>query len=249
MLESLGKTLRGKLERNINKKKKTVKTLKAETGKMYNSPQFRWSFTTPMRKIATKTVTFLTPFWQRSTNHFLLILALNVLFTHFMKQIWETKPQLPLHPASALNFYDKEYDWDRGAHFKQALLSSREIWAAASQWANERGGEDTICGGPTLSGGLLSVQTTCWKPRGGAQPDSLGSAQLPGAAAPALSQGLSCSRNTARNCNPSQSQHPEMLPLAAPFTIRTPPAQAQHRRPLCYRMQVCALQCIINLML
>lgn len=82
---------------------------------------------------------------------------------------------------------------------------------------NERGGEGTICGGPTLSGGLPGAQTTCWKPRGGAQPDSLGSARLPGAAAPALSQGLSCSRNTTRNCNPSQSQHPEMLPLAAPI--------------------------------
>ncbi len=116
---------------------------------------------------------------------------------------------------------------------------------------NERGGEGTICGGPTLSGGLSPVQTTCWKPRGGAQPDSLGSARLPGAAAPALSQGLSCSRNTTRNCNPSQSQHPEMLPLAAPFTIRTPPAQAQaqHRRPHCSCMQDCALRCIINLML
>ena len=148
-----------------------------------------------------------------------------------------------------LHWTFKILDWHRGAYFKPALLSNREIWAAASQWANKRGGEGTICRGPTLSGGLLSVQTTCWKPRGGAQPDSLGSAQLPGAAAPALSQGLSCSRNTTRNCNPSQSQHPEMLPLAAPFTIRAPPARAQHRRPQCYRMQVCALQCIINLML
>lgn len=85
--------------------------------------------------------------------------------------------------------------------------------------------------------------------RGGAQPDSLGSAQLPGAGAPALSQGLSCSGNTARNCNPFQSQHPETLPLAAPFTIRTPPAQAQHRRSHCYRIQDCARQCFINLML
>lgn len=194
-------------------------------------------------------MTFLTPFWQRSTNHFLLILAPDVLFTHFIKQIWETKLQLPLHPVCALNFYAKVKDCDRGDYFKPALLSSREIWDPASQWDNKKGGEDTICGGPTLSGGLPSVQTTCWKPRGGAQPDSLGSAQLPGAAAPALSQGLSCSRNTTRNCNPSQSQHPELLPLAAPFTIRTPPAQAQHRRPRCYWMQDCALQCIINLML
>lgn len=85
--------------------------------------------------------------------------------------------------------------------------------------------------------------------RGGAQPDSLGSAWLLGAAAPALSQDLSCSGNTTRNCNPSQSRHPEMLPLAAPFTICTPPAQAQHRRPLCYRMQDCAPWCIINLIL
>lgn len=111
------------------------------------------------------------------------------------------------------------------------VIQQRDL--SCSLWDNKRGGEGTICGGPTLSGGLPSVQATCWKPRGGAQPDSLGSAQLPGAAAPAVSQGLSCCRNTTRNCNRSQSQHPEMLPLAAPFTIRTPPAQAQHRSPHC----------------
>lgn len=187
--------------------------------------------------------TFLTEKHKPLPPHF----SPNVLFTHFMKQIWEAKPQLPFHPVPELNFYNKVCNWGGGMFQTSFVIQQRE--AAAFQWANKRGGEGTICGGPTLSGGLLNVQTTCWKPRGGAQPDSLGSAQLPGAAAPALSQGLSCSRNTARNCNPSQSQHPEMLPLAAPFTIRTPPAQAQRRRPHCYRMQVCALHCIINLML
>lgn len=122
-----------------------------------------------------------------------------------------------LHPVSALHFYHKVCEWDREDYFKPALLSSREIWVAASQWDNERGGEGTICGGPTLGGGLPSVQTTCWKPRGGAQADSLGSARLPGAAAPSLSQGLSCSRNTTRNCNPSQSQHPVTLPPCSPI--------------------------------
>lgn len=74
---------------------------------------------------------------------------------------------------------------------------------------------------PPSVGCLPSVQTTCWKPRGGAQPDSLGSARLPGAAAPVLSQGLSCSGSTTRNCNPSQSQHPEQSHLqSTPHLLR-----------------------------
>lgn len=36
-------------------------------------------------------------------------------------------------------------------------------------------------------------------------------------------------------------------PLAVPFTIHSPPAQAQHRRSRCYKIQVCAARCIINL--
>lgn len=59
------------------------------------------------------------------------------------------------------------------------------------------------------------------------------SARLPGAAAPAPSQGPSCCGNTSRNSNRSQPRHPETLPLAAPFTIPAPPAQAQHRGPRC----------------
>lgn len=67
----------------------------------------------------------------------------------------------------------------------------------------------------------VEAQTTCWKPRGGAQSDSPGSARLLGAAAPALSQGLSCSRSTTRNCNPSQSQHPEQSHLqSVPHLLR-----------------------------
>lgn len=56
---------------------------------------------------------------------------------------------------------------------------------------------------PPLSRCLLTVGATCWRPKGGAQPDSLGSARLPGAAASTFSPGLSCSGNTTRNCNPS----------------------------------------------
>lgn len=59
------------------------------------------------------------------------------------------------------------------------------------------------------------------------------SAGLPGAAAPAPSQGPSCCGNTSRNSNRSQPRHPETLPLAAPFTIPAPPAQAQHRGARC----------------
>lgn len=59
-------------------------------------------------------------------------------------------------------------------------------------------------------------KATCWRPRGGAQADSLGSAQLPGAAALALSQGLSCCRNTTRDCNRSRSQHPDTPPPLQP---------------------------------
>lgn len=165
----------------------------------------------------------------------------HILWCKYEKQNWSCCGNL----VSALNFYHKVCEIE-GLTSNQLCY---QIWDTASRWDSERGGEGTICGGPTLSGGLPGVQTTCWKPRGGAQPDSLGSARLPGAAAPSLSQGLSCSRNTTRNCNPSQSQHPETLPLAAPFTIRSPPARAQHRMPHRYWMQNCALQCIINLML
>lgn len=58
-------------------------------------------------------------------------------------------------------------------------------------------------------------------------------ARLPGAAAPAPSQGPSSCGNTSRNSNRSQPRHPETLPLAAPFTIPAPPARAQHRGPRC----------------
>lgn len=59
------------------------------------------------------------------------------------------------HPASC------------GIYFQPALLSSRQICSAASPREEQRGGAGTICGGPTLA-----VQATCWKPRGGAHPDS-----------------------------------------------------------------------------
>lgn len=54
MFESLGKTLRGKLERNIKKKKKrkenTEKILKAETGKKAQFTTIEVKFHNPMKK-------------------------------------------------------------------------------------------------------------------------------------------------------------------------------------------------------
>lgn len=198
MLESLGKTLRGKWERNINKK-----NIESRNRKNVHFTTREVKFHNPMKnkhwEIATTTVTFLTPFWQRSTYHFLLILAPSVLLTHIMCIRYMTKLQLPHRPAY-MHWYFKINGWDRYVNFKPAernlscSLSVRQqegwwrhhLWRPHPQW------------GPSQCSDY-----TCWKPRGGAEPDSLGSAQLPRAAAPALSQGLSCCRNTTRNCNHS----------------------------------------------
>ena len=65
---------------------------------MHNPPQQRWSFTTSWKKNTAKnshnSCELFSHLSVRSTNHFLLILPPNVLFTYFMTAIWETKLQL-----------------------------------------------------------------------------------------------------------------------------------------------------------
>lgn len=132
--------------------------------------------------------------------------------------------------------------------FHIVLFPSSETRAVSSEWANQRGGEGTICGGPTRRGGLPSMLTTCWKPRGGAQPDSLGSARLPGAAAPTLSLGLSCSGSATRKRNPSQSQHPEQSHLKSTLQLLKPRARSDQmpRHPLLCIFQIEYLNFIFN---
>lgn len=141
---------------------------------------------------------------------------------HIYEANMRNKTTVTCPSCMCTNLYSKVYNWDI-KNRRKPVCPPAPGSAAASQRVNRRHGEYTICGGPTLSeGGVPSVQTTWWKPRGGAQPDSLGSAWLPRAAAPAPSQDPSWTRNTTRNCNPSQFQHPEMLPLLQPHLQSAP---------------------------